>query len=78
MILLALIILPLAFAAYVALSPARSARGVAMLGMLSTLAASLYAMRMFTWFPEAGDPASYLGFQFEESIPFLTAMGTRC
>lgn len=74
-ILLALIILPLAFAAYVALSPTRSARGIAMLGMLATLAASLYAMRTFTWFPEPGDPASYLGFQFEESIPFLTAMG---
>lgn len=66
--LFALILIPLAFAAYVAARPAKEARTIALLGMLATLAVTVWTTVQFEW----GDGATM---QFEESLSWLDALG---
>lgn len=68
MSLFALILLPLAFAAYAVFRPAREAKWIALWGMLGTLAITVWAVIQFDW-TQTGF------FQFDESVPWLAEMG---
>lgn len=68
MSLFALILIPLAFAIYVAARPAREAKYIALAGMLATLAATIWGMTQFDWLGGSR-------FQFEESVQWLTSLG---
>lgn len=68
MILYVLMLIPLVFAALVALAPAAQARTMALLGTGAALAASIYSLYIFNW----NDPAA---FQFAQSFPWLAQLG---
>lgn len=75
MILFALILAPLLVAAWIALGPSGKARSTALVGTLACLALCGYAMYEFNWNPRDLSPSGPAGFQFSESIPFITALG---
>jgi NADH-quinone oxidoreductase subunit M len=75
MILYALILLPLIFAAVVALGSDRAAKRTAFWGTLAALALAVAACFQFHWLPDPLNVESLQSFQFTESVPFLTALG---
>ncbi len=68
MILFATILIPLAFAMYVAARPAKEARQIALVGTLAALAAAVYALTQFNWKEAAA-------FQFTDSVDWLRPLG---
>jgi len=68
MTLFALILTPLAFAIYVAARPAKEAKTISLMGMLATLAITVWGLYQFDW-------ADGAAIQFGESVSWLGALG---
>lgn len=68
MILFATILIPLAFAGYVAARPAKEAKSIALVGTLAALAAAVYALTQFNW-----SESSQI--QMQESVDWLRQLG---
>lgn len=68
MILFGLILIPLAFALYVAARPAKEAKGIALVGTLVALAAAAFSLMQFDW-------NASTKFQFVKAFDWLRQLG---